>query len=50
MSSLPESIGNLKNLTYLNLNYNQLSSLPERIKAQLKKLERNGCSILGIDL
>ena len=39
LKSLPDSIGNLTNLKYLNLSKNQLKDLPESI-GKLKKLQR----------
>lgn len=39
LSRLPESIGNLRNLTSLDLRHNQLTSLPESI-TKLHKLQR----------
>ena len=38
LTSLPETIGNFKNLTYLNISSNQLTSLPETI-VNLENLE-----------
>ncbi|MHA1871313.1 MAG: hypothetical protein ACTSXF_10205 [Promethearchaeota archaeon] len=45
LSSLPESLGDLKNLQKLYLYDNDLSSLPESIQRGLEQLEKNGCSI-----
>jgi Leucine-rich repeat (LRR) protein len=45
LTSLPETIGELKLLTTLYLENNPLSSLPETITNWIKDLKKRGCDV-----